>query len=243
MLSNQNPEELLFFIFRLKEDSKKQKLNIKLEDKTEIIIESKDLKKDSNENFITRIVYFKIIKGKNYLITFGTKTSSLNYNNELQFIYDDILKDNSIIEMFIFEKFKSYKKFVENSDIPKLLNIFYNDSFKLCLKPSIHFLILLDILQHFREQSEKTNKLFRNFSLVYKFNNFNIDELKELNDKHKYIELIEYLTQNQNLSLKSKNEERGKVMVMIFLYVCLSYEDKFIILLTKRKWIKKKYII
>ena len=196
MLSNQNPEELLFFIFRLKEESKDQKLNVKLDDKTELTIESKDLEKETNENYITRIIYFKITKGKNYLITFGTKTRTLNYNNELQFIYDDILKDSSIIEMSFFEKFKSYKKFVENSNIPNLLNIFYNDSFKLCLKPSIHFLIFLDILQHFKEQSEKTNKLFRNFALASKFNDFNIDELKELDNKYKYIELIESLTQN-----------------------------------------------
>ena len=112
MLSNQNTEELIFFIFRLKEDSKKQKLNIKLEDKTEIIIESKDLEKDSNENFITKIIYFKRINTTNYLITFGTKNISFKYNNELQFIYDDILKDSSIIEMSIYEKFKSYKIFL-----------------------------------------------------------------------------------------------------------------------------------
>ena len=240
MINNQNPEELLFFIFRLKEEAKDQKLNVKLDDKTELTIESKDLEKETNENFITRIVYFKIIKGKNYLITFGTKTSSLNYNNELQFIYDDNIKDSSIIEMSFFEKFKSYKKFVENSGNPNLLNIFYNDSFKLCLKPSIHFLIFLDILQHFKEQSEKTNKLFRNFAQVTKFNNFNINELKELDNKYKYIELIESLTQNQNLSLKSKNEDRGKVMVMIFLYVCLSYEDKFINFYNKNKTDKKE---
>ena len=240
MINNQNPEELLFFIFRLKEEAKDQKLNVKLDDKTELTIESKDLEKETNENFITRIVYFKIIKGKNYLITFGTKTSSLNYNNELQFIYDDNIKDSSIIEMPIFEKFKSFNKFVENSGNPKLWIIFYNDSFKMCLKPSIHFLIFLDILQHFKEQSEKTNKLFRNFALASKFNDFNIDELKELDNKYKYIELIESLTQNQNLSLKSKNEDRGKVMVMIFLYVCLSYEDKFINFYNKNKTDKKE---
>ncbi len=197
MINNQNPaEKLLFFIIRLKEESKEQKLNVKLEDRTELTIESKDLEKETNENYITRIIYFKIIREKKYLITFGTKTSSLNYNNELQFIYDDNIKDSSIIEMSIFEKFKSYKKFVKKSDIPNLLNIFYNDSIKLCQKLSIHLLIFLDILQHFKEQEEKTNKLFRNFALTSKFNDFNIDELKELDNKYKYIELIESLTQN-----------------------------------------------
>ena len=39
MINNQNLVELLFFIFRLKEESKEQKLYINLEDKTEIIIE------------------------------------------------------------------------------------------------------------------------------------------------------------------------------------------------------------
>ena len=142
--------------------------------------------------------------------------------------------------MSFFEKFKSFKKFVENSGNPKLSNIFYNDSIKLCQKLSIHLLIFLDILQHFKEQEEKTNKLFRNFALASKFNDFNIDELKELDNKYKYIELIESLTQNQNLSLKSKNEDRGKLMVMIFLYVCLSYEDKFINFYNKNKTDKKE---
>ena len=156
MLNNQNPEELLFFIVRFTEDLKEQKLNVLLSDKKELNIESKDLEKERNENFITRIIYFKKERGKNsYLLTFGTKTFTLLYNNDLQFLYDDNIKSSTIIEMSIFEKFKGYKKFVENSGVPNLINTFYNDSFKLCLKSSIHFLIFLDVLDHFKEQPEK----------------------------------------------------------------------------------------
>ena len=62
MLNNQNPEELLFFILKLKEDSKEKILNVLLDDKKELnLIESKDLEKERNENFITRIIYFKKI--------------------------------------------------------------------------------------------------------------------------------------------------------------------------------------
>ena len=239
MINNQNPDELLFFIVRFKEDLKEQKLNVLLSDKKELNIESKDLEKERNENFITRIIYFKKEKGKNsYLLTFGTKIFTLLYNNDLQFLYDDNIKSSTIIEMSIFEKFKGYKKFVENSGVPNLINTFYNDSFKLCLKPSIHFLIFLNVLEHFKEQPEKTNKLFKNISLVSKFNNFKIEEMKETDNK--YIELIESLTQNQNVNLKSKYEEKGKLMVIIFLYVSLSYEDKFITFYNKYKKDKKE---
>ena len=84
MLNNQNPEELLFFIVRFTEDLKEQKLNVLLSDKKELNIESKDLEKERNENFITRIIYFKKEKGKNtYLLTFGIKTFTLFYINDL----------------------------------------------------------------------------------------------------------------------------------------------------------------
>ena len=74
-----------------------------------------------------------------------------------------------------------------------------------------------------------------------KFNNFKIDELKESGNK--YIELIESLTQNQNLNLKSKNEETGKLMVMIFYMFVYHMKINLLIFIKIIKKIKKIYII
>ena len=157
MLIDENSNELLFFVLKLKKDSIDKICNVIDEKKKQILSESIDLEKQRNENFIIRIIYFKKITNKNsYLISFGTKKNIINYNNESQFLYDDIIKDSSIIEMSIFEKFKFYKIFVENSGLPNLINTFYNDSFKLCLKNTIHLLIFLDVLEHFKGEDEKT---------------------------------------------------------------------------------------
>ena len=227
MIKNyENPEELLFYIINIREELKK-KYNIIYtdDDKREVTIYSEELEKENNENYITIIFYFKKVNSnKSFIFHYDSKSYIINNNNDQNFLYDDKLKDYSIIEISNYEKFKFYKKFVDKYSTSNLKEILYRDSYNICQKSPINFLFFLQILEYYKENEEKTNKLFSNFFLSSKLDNIDINEL---NNK-KYIELIELFIKNENINFKGNNEEKGKLNVMILLYFSLSFEDKFI---------------
>ena len=229
MKINENPEELLYYIIRRKDDDKQIKFSVCWDTpkREEIIPDFKDLRKENNENYTTRIYYFKKNDQKIQItLTLGPKSFNLNNINFDQiFHYNDWPKIFSIIEMSLYEKYKSYKQFVEmlSSASPKLKEIFYEDCVKLCSN-NLNFLIFLDTLEYYKNNEKLSNKLFVYLSQCSQFDNFDIKMLQ--NSEKNYIELIEYFTQNKNLNSQN-NEDKGKKRALIIIYMCLSFEDKF----------------
>ena len=229
MKINENPEELLYYIIRIKDADKQIKFSVCWDTpkREEIIPDFKDLRKENNENYTTRIYYFKKNDQKIQItLTLGPKSFNLNNINFDQiFHYNDWEKMFSIIEISLYEKFKSYKQFVEmlSSASPKLKDIFYEDCIKLCSN-NLNFLIFLDTLEYYKNNEKQSNKLFVKLSQCSQFDNFDIKMLQ--NSGKNYIELIEYFTQNKNLNSQN-NEDKGKKRALIIIYMCLSFEDKF----------------
>ena len=189
MIKNyENPEELLFYLITIKEEIKKKYNIIYTDDeKKEVTIHSEELEKDNNENYITIIFYFKKVKSnKSFIFKYGSKSFIINNNNNNNFLYDDTLKDYSIIELSNYEKFNFYKKFVEKYSISNLKEILYEDSHKICQKSPINLLFFLQILEYYKENEEKTNELFSKFYISSQLSNFDINKLND----NKYIELI-----------------------------------------------------
>ena len=221
-----NPENFLYYVKKIKDHSESIKISWTKDAKNGIIPDHEDLVKENNENYIPRIYYFqKDENKKSLLLTSGSKTFTLILNNK-NFIFDSEQISND--EMSLYEKFTFYKKFVEklSSSSPTIKKIFYEDCLQLCLNKNINFLIFLDTLEYYKNEEKESDNLFKNLSTCSNFDNFNVETLK--NQKTDYIELIEKFTKNKNLSLEGKNEDKGKLMTMIILYVCLSFENKFI---------------
>ena len=219
---NEYPEQFIYYVIRIKDSPEYPKFVVKWDEQKNEIKEFEDLEKENN--YITRIYYFKKPESKNYLsLSFGNQSSELNLMGK-NFIFDDYKISFSNIEMSLYEKFKAYKMFIEkkSSSSPKIRDLFYEDCYKLCLKTPIDFLIFIETLIHYKSNDEKVNKLFLHLADSSEFYNLNIETLR--NSGRDYIEIIENLSKNQNLE---KKKENGIEIVLMILYICLSYEDKF----------------
>ena len=158
-----NPEQFIYYVIRIKDSPEYPKFVVKWDEHKNEIKEFEDLEKENN--YITRIYYFKKPESKNYLsLSFGNQSSELNLMGK-NFIFDDYKISFSNIEMSLYEKFKAYKMFIEkqSSSSPKIRDLFYEDCYKLCLKTPIDFLIFIETIIHYKSNDEKVNKLFLHF--------------------------------------------------------------------------------
>ena len=224
---NDSPENFLFYIICLRKGDEESQIKI-ISDDTEVETNFEEFKDKENSKFIFRVYYFKKNKSKKYFYVYYNKRSyKQNLNNFKNFIFK--FKCFFYIYLSDYQQFHIFQEFVEkNNSITQLKGIFYNDCFTFCQKQTIDFIVYLETMEYYFKEDKNKNEFLFYFINFTEFEIININKLNIF--EKKFIDFIENINLKQtNIinDLSKDSIEKGQIISMLYLYICLSYE-KFV---------------
>ena len=256
MSSKENLKSFIFYVIQYQPENN-LKLEFSFEDE---IINDLYCKKIENEksDYLTEIYYFKRNQNSNFKVTYGNNQVIQILNNSFIFLDKPICY--SQIKLSTFEKFKIYKKFIEKffPDSKEILDLLYYTCINLFSNIKMDFVLIMEIIVYLNEKKNQSKLIFL-LSLVGQFEIDDINMAELNNSKEKYLDLINtFDIEKINISkINSENFiiEKGKIIIMIYLYICLDFpkfhtfyktnhKSKELILeiITKNKTIENIYI-
>ena len=218
----ENPNDYIFYASKYKFDRNR---DIKIKFDEEVIqMDFEKIKGEDDDKIITGVYFMKKDKSKtNINILINEKIFVKNTQNFIFGIHFS-LHNNSEFELSDYESFQIYKLFIENKNIPELNLLLYDNTYNYILSKSIiDFVLFMEILENYKENEERLNKLFIKFPSI-ETPKININELKK--NEIKYFNLInKYKVEKFNLSKINENKlKKGQIIIKIFLNICLLFE-------------------
>ncbi len=224
MSLNEKPNTFGFYVIQY-QPKNNLKLKFSFEDE---IINNLYCEKIEHEkkDFLTEIYYFKRYQKTNFKVTYG--------NNQViqilkhTFIFLDKPICYSQIQLSLLEKYKIFKKFLEKvlPDSKEMLNLLYINCIDLFSSLEMDFVLTMEIIVYLNEMKDDM-KLITIFTLISEYELDEIDIIELNQSKEKYFDLIHtFNIENIDISKINTDEhiiEKGKVIIMIYLYICLDY--------------------
>ncbi len=225
-----NPKAYAFFIVKFKPTFEENELQF-FYDNNEIQL--KEYECEKVENYKIKIIFFqKISSSRKFYIKY--KSIKQNLDNSINFFFNTPILSYSQLELSDSEEFRLYHNFVNEIKSDSLIELFYTNATLNFGKKKINLYIALELLTHYKNDEKYIEVIY---SMITITNKYSIDMYQLNKSKEKWIQFVEVFDKIELLSEDQVN--KGKIILMIFLYICLDY-DKFNKFYEKNKNDKKK---
>ena len=225
-----NPKAYAFFIVKFKPTFEENELQF-FYDNNEI--QKKEYECEKVENYKIKIIFFqKISSSRKLYIKY--KSIKQNLDNSINFFFNTPILSYSQLELSDSEEFRLYNNFVNEIKSDSLIELFYTNATLNFGKKKTNLYIALELLTHYKNDEKYIEVIY---SMITITNKYSIDMYQLNKSKEKWIQFVEVFDKIELLSEDQVN--KGKIILMIFLYICLDY-DKFNKFYEKNKNDKKK---